>query len=201
MLQLTALPRVVTRERYLSQPVFSLPALPDVLATMKTKYYDGLTFDETALPPACEVYLCITPVPRGLYWFAASVAWFFSLSSSSSSSGANLCADSKYRHWSVAFARSGDNVVVFQASKQGRTGELTAYMSYRNRNSFFADGTQKINLGSRDIPHERIQNLLNEMSDTGGAYDQARNNCRTWALELLRRLRIPLPDSVTAEDD
>lgn len=160
---------------------------------------DSFLFDETALPPACDVYLCITPVPRGLYWFAASVAWFFSLSSSSSSSRASVCADSKYRHWSVAFARSGDNVVVFQASKQSDTGDLTAFMSYRNRDSFFADGTEKINLGTRDIPHERLQNLLNEMSDTGGTYDQATNNCRTWALELLNRLRIPVPDRVTAE--
>lgn len=168
---------------------------------MKMKPTDSCIFDETSLPPACEVYLCITPVPRGLYWLAASVAWFFTLSSSSSSSRAGLCADSKYRHWSVAFARRGDNVVVFQANKESATGELTASMSYRNRDSFHGDGTEKINLGSHDIPHERIQNLLNEMADAGGAYDQVRNNCRTWALELLRRLRIPVPDSVTAEDN
>lgn len=166
---------------------------------MKAKYNDSILFDETELPPSCDVYLCITPVPRGLYWFAASVACFFSLSSSSASSRASLCADSKYRHWSVAFARSGDKVVVFQASKQSVTGELAASMSYRTRESFNADGTEKINLGTRNIPHERIQNLLNDMSDAGGTYDQASNNCRTWALEVLRRLDIQAPASVTGE--
>ncbi|XP_077511493.1 uncharacterized protein LOC144121925 [Amblyomma americanum] len=156
-------------------------------------------FDEMAFSTSCDVYLCSTPIPRGVFWLAASIAWFFGSAFSSASSRHTLCADEKYRHWTVAFARRGDDVTVFQASRDA-SDQLSAFMTYSKRDKFLQDKTEKRHLGTHEVPHERTQNLLNEMSDVGGLYDQGTNNCRTWAMEVLRRLGIPTPSTDGTEN-
>ncbi|KAK8783364.1 hypothetical protein V5799_010269 [Amblyomma americanum] len=148
-------------------------------------------FDEMAFSPSCDVYLCSKTIPRGGFWLA-SVAWLCGTACSSASSRHILCADEKYRHWMVAFARRGDDVTVFQASRDA-SGQLSAFMTYSSRAKFLQDESEKRHLGSYEIPHERTQNLLTEMSDVGGQYYDGTNDCRSWAMEVLRRLGILIP--------
>ncbi|KAL1479402.1 hypothetical protein MTO96_051870 [Rhipicephalus appendiculatus] len=138
----------------------------------------------------CEVYLCSTPLQQGNSINGAVNALSLLTSSSRSASG-----NSWAKHWLLVFDYGEDEVLICDADNYG--GDLTGRTCWKKR-AVLKTYENKKYLAKRNIPKERIDQLLRKMCDCG-QYHYTENNCQKWVQDLLRELDIEMPaDEVDA---
>lgn len=138
----------------------------------------------------CEVYLCSRPLQQGSSINGAVNAFSQLTSSSQSASGSSWA-----KHWLLVFDYGEDEVLICDADNHD--GDLTGRTYWKKRIAL-ENYENKRYLAKRNIPKERIGQLLRKMCDSG-QYHYTKNNCQKWAQDLLRELDIEIPaDEVDA---
>uniref|UniRef100_A0A131YAE1 Uncharacterized protein n=1 Tax=Rhipicephalus appendiculatus TaxID=34631 RepID=A0A131YAE1_RHIAP len=138
----------------------------------------------------CEVYLCSRPLQQGNSINGAVNAFSLLTSSSQSASGSSWAM-----HWLLVFDYGEDEVLICDADNHD--GDLTG-RTYWKKRAALENYENKRYLAKRNIPKERIDQLLRKMCDSG-QYHYTKNNCQKWARDLLHELDIEMPaDEVDA---
>ncbi|KAL1475601.1 hypothetical protein MTO96_037176 [Rhipicephalus appendiculatus] len=138
----------------------------------------------------CEVYLCSRPLQQGNSINGAVNAFSLLTSSSQSASGSSWAM-----HWLLVFDYGEDEVLICDADNHD--GDLTGRTYWKKRVAL-ENYENKRYLAKRNIPKERIDQLLRKMCDSG-QYHYTKNNCQKWARDLLHELDIEMPaDEVDA---
>ncbi|KAH6931760.1 hypothetical protein HPB50_000353 [Hyalomma asiaticum] len=133
----------------------------------------------------CDVYLCSTPLQQGNSKNGAVNA--LSLLASSTRS---VCGNSWEKHWLLVFDYGEDEVLVCDADMD-HEGDLTGRTTWKKRTAL-QNYEHKKYLAKRNIPKERIYQLVRSMCDSG-RYHLTDNNCQKWVQGLLQELEIDFP--------
>ncbi|KAL3225657.1 hypothetical protein MRX96_025693 [Rhipicephalus microplus] len=107
----------------------------------------------------CEVYLCSRPLQQGSSINGAVNAFSLLTSSSQSASG-----NSWAMHWLLVFDYGEDEVLICDADNH--EGDLTGRTYWKKRAALENYGKKRY-LANRNIPKERIDQVLRKMCDSG----------------------------------
>ncbi|KAH7970254.1 hypothetical protein HPB49_001709 [Dermacentor silvarum] len=139
----------------------------------------------------CSVSVCYIPI-QDSYASAGLVSFVAGLSSS-------VCVRGSHRHWVIIFDHGDDLMILYEADKDNMTGNLTGRISWKSRTSVEDIYRHRTYLGNHVIPKARIQAAVQMMSKAG-PYDITKNNCQTWAKQLLRKLAVEPQVELDAEE-
>lgn len=134
----------------------------------------------------CDVYLCNRPIQHGGSVNLASGALSLVASTTRSVSG-----DAWNKHWLLVFDYGDDEVLICDADMDA--GELTGRRYWKKKAFFLKTYPNKRYLGRHNVPERLLEKYLKKVCDSG-RYHLIRNNCQTWALDLLRELGIKAPE-------
>ncbi|XP_072143388.1 uncharacterized protein [Dermacentor andersoni] len=132
----------------------------------------------------CEVYLCAAPIQSTGSTSVNMLSYF-------ASAFRSVCGNSWEKHWLVIFDYAEAAVLIYDAG-QDSDGDLVGRKCWKKRTVLNKTYSYKKHLGRHCVPKARIEEVVQQMCDSG-PYHLTANNCQKWVKELLGRLDIQMP--------
>nr|XP_054928265.1 uncharacterized protein LOC129385575 isoform X2 [Dermacentor andersoni] len=106
-----------------------------------------------------------------------------------------------YWHFAAGFFYAGsiDRVEICEAGRDGATGYLVAFRSWRRDSQIMAGNADKVEVGDYVISRTTVSDAMEELTNLG-KYSILTNNCQDFVQKLLAKLKVPFPaELITAK--
>lgn len=150
----------------------------------RSRRLDSLSTASLSTTPSedgsCEVLVCFGTAPAGLLERLSTAVRGWG-------------RPRRWPHWAVVLSYADDKVLYCCGCRDPRTGHLVGTATWRTTAQLQAIDVHRISLGEHSVSVEQLHEAMTGLSE-GGQYRAVHNDSQTWAVKLLNRLSLDIPE-------